>query len=100
MSLPPLPAERRSPRPPRAMLLCWLIAGALLLAFVGGPEVTRTQEARVLETAREMLGGGWREWLVPHINGKVRLEKPPLAYWLAAGGFKWFGVSERAGRVA
>jgi 4-amino-4-deoxy-L-arabinose transferase-like glycosyltransferase len=81
------------------MLLLWLAAAIAMLLFVGGPDVSRTQEARVLETAREMLASGWRGWIVPHINGQVRLEKPPLAYWLAAVSFKIFGVGAGAGRL-
>ena len=64
----------------------------------GGP-VERAQEARVLETAREMIGQGWENWLIPHCNGQVRLRKPPLAYWAAAGAFKIFGVHDWAGRI-
>src|SRR4051812_14862102 len=66
--------------------------------------VQRTQEARVLESAREMLdsniaGDGWRGWLIPRANGIVRLQKPPLAYWMAATSFKLFGVTDWAGRL-
>jgi 4-amino-4-deoxy-L-arabinose transferase-like glycosyltransferase len=70
-----------------------------MLSMLDLPPVQRTQEARVLETAREMLGAGWRNWLIPHLNGQIRLEKPPLAYWLAAIAFKIGGVSEGVGRV-
>jgi 4-amino-4-deoxy-L-arabinose transferase-like glycosyltransferase len=82
------------PRCPR--VLAALLALIIMLAFVGHPPVQRTQEARVLQTAREMLGG---DWLIPHLNGEIRLEKPPLAYWLAAIAFKIGGVSEGIGRV-
>jgi 4-amino-4-deoxy-L-arabinose transferase-like glycosyltransferase len=71
----------------------------VFLAGLGRPVVSRTQEARVLETAREMLGKGWRGWMVPRLNDEVRLQKPPLAYWLSAGSFKAFGVNEFAGRL-
>src|SRR2546423_7481696 len=83
------------------LLLAWLVAGAVLLAGLGHSPVRRTQEARVLVTAREMISSreGLRGWLVPHLNGKVRLEKPPLAYWLAAASMKLFGVTEAAGRL-
>jgi 4-amino-4-deoxy-L-arabinose transferase-like glycosyltransferase len=68
--------------------LAWFGALVLMLAMLATPPVQRTQEARVLQTAREMLGKGWRDWLIPHLNGQVRLEKPPLAYWLAAASFQ------------
>lgn len=39
-------------------------------------------ESRNLVTAREMTETGC--WLVPHMNGELRLEKPPLPTWVAA----------------
>lgn len=82
-----------------ATALFAIAALVILLAFLGHPAVQRTQESRVLETGREMLGRGWRDWLIPHLNGNVRLEKPPLAYWMAAAAFKLGGVSEGVGRL-
>jgi 4-amino-4-deoxy-L-arabinose transferase-like glycosyltransferase len=83
----------------RAGLLLWLASGAVLFAGLGITPVTRTQEARVQETAREMLGAGGHQWLIPKVNGRVRMQKPPLAYWLTAASFKVFSVGEGAGRV-
>jgi 4-amino-4-deoxy-L-arabinose transferase-like glycosyltransferase len=89
-----------APEPPRGLLpLLWAASGLLLLVWIGTPPVERAQEARVLETSRQMLGTGWRGWMVPLLNGEPRLKKPPLAYWLTAASFKVFGVSEAAGRV-
>ena len=39
-------------------------------------------EARNIVTAREMVDDG--HWLVPTMNGELRLEKPPLPTWLTA----------------
>lgn len=39
-------------------------------------------ESRNLVTAREMTETG--EWMVPRMNGELRLEKPPLPTWIAA----------------
>ncbi len=80
-----------------AALAAWLVAGGLLLLLVGYPPVQRTQEARVLETAREMLENG--AWLNPTVNGEPRLQKPPLCYWMAAGSFAALGVSAESGRL-
>ena len=82
-----------------ALLAWWILAGIALGFAVGVPPVQRTQEARVLETAREMMGRGFRGYMVPVLNGNLRVRKPPLAYWLAAGAYKIGGVSETAGRV-
>src|SRR4051794_3365839 len=95
------PVRAGAPRRRARLLLLASWAGSLvvLLAFIGRPPVQRTQEARVLETAREMLGQPWRGWLIPQLNGDLRLRKPPLTYWLAAAAYKVGGVNERAGRV-
>ena len=83
----------------RALVAWWIIGGAGLVFAIGVPPVQRTQEARVLEAAREMPGNGWRGWMLPHLNGNLRLRKPPLAYWLAAGAYEIGGVSEGIGRI-
>lgn len=79
----------------------WLLVGASLLAGIGGPPVLRSQEARVLETAREILDrpGSSDAWLLPELNGSPRLRKPPLAYWMSAVAFLTCGVDEGVGRV-
>ena len=40
-------------------------------------------ECRNLVTAREIVESG--DWFVPTLNGELRLEKPPLPTWIAAG---------------
>lgn len=81
------------------LLLLWLIALVLLVGGLGAQVVQRTQEARVLETAREMLEADAYGWLVPRLNGELRLQKPPLAYWLSAWSYKVLGMNEFAGRL-
>lgn len=49
---------------------------------VGGRPVTDLMEVRNLITAREMVDTG--RWLIPTMNGGLRLEKPPLPTWAAA----------------
>ncbi len=75
-----------------------LLAGALFLAGLGTVGIRRAQEARVAEVAREMLTSG--EWLVPELNARVRLQKPPLAYWAVAASYRALGrVNETAARL-
>jgi 4-amino-4-deoxy-L-arabinose transferase-like glycosyltransferase len=93
------PAVAERSMTPRTRLVLWLISGLILLAWLGTPPVRRTQEARVLETARQMLGTGPRGWMLPNLNGVPRLQKPPLTYWMAAVAFKIGGVNEFAGRL-
>ena len=40
-------------------------------------------EARNLATAQEMVQTG--NYLIPTMNGELRLEKPPLPTWIAGG---------------
>src|SRR3954466_14463941 len=95
------PVRAGAPRGRARLLLLAGWAGSLviLLTFIGRPPVQRTQEARVLETAREMLGQPWRAGLIPQLNGAPPLRKPPLTYWLAAAAYHVGGVNETAGRV-
>jgi 4-amino-4-deoxy-L-arabinose transferase-like glycosyltransferase len=82
------------------VLAMWVAALPILLAGLSQPVVQRTQEARVLATAREMLASrGWDQWMIPRLNDEVRLNKPPLAYWAAAASFNQLGVSDLAGRL-
>ena len=53
-------------------------------------------EGRYAEIPREMLASG--EWLVPHLNGLIYIEKPPLQYWATAASLALFGPSEWAAR--
>jgi 4-amino-4-deoxy-L-arabinose transferase-like glycosyltransferase len=83
----------------RLPLILWLLGAPAILALIFGGPIERNQEARVLETAREMIGAGWKNWLIPHCNGQVRLRKPPLAYWAAADSFEVLHVHDWAGRI-
>lgn len=83
------------------IFLCAILYAALTLAFLGGRPITRAQEARVLETSRQMLAApDWHGWLVPQLNGEARLRKPPLCYWYTAASYRVIGVvDEFAGRL-
>lgn len=83
---------------PRWLWLAWFVSLPLLVLFAGSPSCARTQEARVLETAWEMTERG-QSWLLPVSNGILRLQKPPIPYWMAAAGFTLGGVNEWAGRL-
>ena len=98
----PLIAPDRDGLPTRgALLAIWLIYAMVTLVGLGKPIVARIQEARVLETSRQMLDAPtWDGWLRPTLNGEPRLRKPPLAYWYTAASYKLFGhVSEATGRL-
>lgn len=71
-----------------------LIAGALFLgwflAFTGARPLNVPDEGRYAEVAREMVL--WGDWVTPRLDGVPFLDKPPLFYWMAALGFRAFGV--------
>lgn len=39
------------------------------------------------------------QWLTPYVNGEVRLQKPPLLYWLMRCSFAMFGSNLFAARI-
>lgn len=76
----------------RYLKLVIFVGAVVLLAgnYVLIPDI---MESRNLVTAREMVLDG--NWLVPTMNGELRLEKPPLPTWIAAvtmilGGQDWW----------
>lgn len=68
-------------------LLLWLPA-----ALVRPPE--RQQELRVLISGRNMLESG--DYHRPIFQNRPRFRKPPMAYWLAAGGMGLTGQTNEA----
>jgi 4-amino-4-deoxy-L-arabinose transferase-like glycosyltransferase len=69
----------------------------LWFALLAGRPLYDPDEGRYAEIPREILSGG--DWLIPHLNGLVYLEKPPLQYWLSALTFSAFGQSEMVARL-
>ncbi|HEY1312261.1 MAG TPA: glycosyltransferase family 39 protein [Steroidobacteraceae bacterium] len=70
----------------------------LWFTLLAGRPLFDPDEGRYAEIPREMLSGG--DWVIPHLNALVYLEKPPLQYWLTAGALRAFGESEFAARLA
>jgi hypothetical protein len=88
-------------RPGRVRMLA--VAGVLalaalpLLSGLGAWPLMEPDEGRNAEVAREMLAHGW--WAIPHFDGLAYLDKPVLLFWMVAGSFRLFGVSELAARL-
>jgi 4-amino-4-deoxy-L-arabinose transferase-like glycosyltransferase len=61
-----------------------ILAAAALLALWGvwGYDLWAPDEPYFGEGAREMIVDG--QWAVPHVNGEVTTDKPPLFFWLIA----------------
>jgi len=55
--------------------------GILLFLFnLGGRDLWEPDETRYAVVAREMRETG--DWIIPHLNGAIYPEKPPLFFWL------------------
>src|SRR5436190_7387702 len=66
-------------------------AGALLAVRLDVPAFF-DNEGRYAEVAREMAFGG--DWISPHLDFTLFLNKPPLVFWLAALLFRVAGPTE------
>jgi 4-amino-4-deoxy-L-arabinose transferase-like glycosyltransferase len=81
----------------------WMLGTAAILctvlwfALLAHRPLYEPDEGRYAEIPREMLSGG--DWVIPHLNALVYLEKPPLQYWLTALAFRGFGQSEFTARL-
>jgi 4-amino-4-deoxy-L-arabinose transferase and related glycosyltransferases of PMT family len=78
------------------MAIYLLVILSLLIYFfnLGAFQVWQPNEAFYADASRRMLET--KDFITPIYNGEVRLEKPPLTYWLVSLGFYIFGVNEFA----
>jgi len=67
------------------------------LALSGFRGLYNPDEGRYAEIPREMLATG--DWVIPHLNGLVYIEKPPLQYWATAVGYEVFGLGNWSARL-
>lgn len=87
-----------APKPDRERL--WLAAFGLLvfLAGLGGHDLWNPDEPRYAVVAREMLERG--DFVLPHLNGEVYTQKPPLLFWsIAAASLPFGAVTEWSARL-
>jgi 4-amino-4-deoxy-L-arabinose transferase-like glycosyltransferase len=80
----------------RAVALFFLSVAILYYSALGTVPLLEPDEGRYAEIPREMLARG--DFVTPHLNGVVYLEKPPLFYWGNAISFALFGQSEFSAR--
>ncbi len=82
----------------RDLLILAVLGGLLFLPGLGRRDLWNPDEARYAEVAREMRLLG--HWSVPHLNGAVYTQKPPLFFWaIAACGWLTGGLDETAARL-
>lgn len=79
-------------------LILFAAVSLLYLTQLGSYPLMEPDEGRYAETAREMAVSGG-DWLIPHLNGVPRFQKPPVFYWAVAVPLKLFGNSEVAARL-
>jgi 4-amino-4-deoxy-L-arabinose transferase-like glycosyltransferase len=82
--------------PRHAAVLLGLVV-LLLFARLGAGALTDRDEGANAEAAREMREQA--SWISPTLNYAPRFAKPPLVYWLMAGGYATLGVGETAARL-
>lgn len=90
--------RRDSPSVSRIVLVgAFALVAIVYLAGIGGYPLQDPDEGRYAEIPREMIETG--DWVTPRLNYVTYFEKPPLLYWLVAGSFETFGMTEGAARV-
>jgi 4-amino-4-deoxy-L-arabinose transferase-like glycosyltransferase len=68
----------------------------VLLLSLDAP-LLEPEEVRYADISRQMLETN--QFVVPYLDGKPYLDKPPLLYWVIMGSYRLFGVSEMAARL-
>jgi 4-amino-4-deoxy-L-arabinose transferase-like glycosyltransferase len=67
------------------LLLTGLLGAVLFLWQLGGTGLVDETPPLFAASARAMAETG--NWLIPHVNGLPRYDKPPLVYWLMGLGY-------------
>jgi len=80
----------------RSVALFFLSVAIVYYSGLGTIPLLEPDEGRYAEIPREMLATG--DFVTPHLNGVVYLEKPPLFYWGNALSMAVFGETEFAAR--
>lgn len=79
------------------VLLISIVGLLLFTLFAGSYQLISPDEGRYIEIAREMIASG--NYLTPHLDGTVFLDKPIFFYWIEAGLIKVFGLHEWSVRL-
>ena len=75
-----------------------IFVGSLVFLYnLGARDLWEPDETRYAVVAREMKETG--NWIVPHLNGVLYSEKPPLFFWLVNGSTLLLGDNEFANRL-
>jgi 4-amino-4-deoxy-L-arabinose transferase-like glycosyltransferase len=82
---------------PRGLSALFAACAAIWLVSLGFRGLYNPDEGRYAEISREILASG--DWVIPHLNGLVYIEKPPLQYWATAISEAVFGQNDWAARL-
>ncbi len=77
-------------------VLLFAVAGPMFFLNLGGAALWDVDEGRNSTCFSEMMEAG--NWIVPTFNGKLRVDKPALLYWLQILSAQAFGNNEFAAR--
>src|SRR6187401_1302215 len=80
----------------RSLLILLFLPGLLLYPCLSF-RLFEPDEGRYAEIPREMLLRG--EWVVPYLQAKPYLDKPPLLYWLVMASYRVFGIHDWSARL-
>jgi len=86
----------RAQRDPWLLLGLVVFSALLLYPGLGAMDAVFSTDARYLEISREMFETG--NLGMPLLAGSPHLDKPPLVYWMGAGGYALLGPNPGAGR--
>jgi len=89
-----LPDDR--PAFTRQLTFLLILSAFFFFLGLGSLPLLEPDEGRNAEVAREMIA--LRDFITPHFNHLVYLDKPALFFWMVAGSFKVFGLNEWAAR--
>jgi 4-amino-4-deoxy-L-arabinose transferase-like glycosyltransferase len=85
------------------LVLVATLGAVVFLLGLGETGVVDETPALFAASARQMANSG--DWLIPHVNGLPRYDKPPLVYWLMASGYalpghdRWDPLGSLAARL-
>lgn len=74
------------------LYLLVLLVPVLYFINLGSFQVWSPNEAFYADSARGMLQSG--DFITPYYNGELRLNKPPMTYWLVTIGYSLLGINE------
>ncbi len=72
--------------------MVFAVAAAIWLVTLGFRGLYNPDEGRYAEISREILAGG--DWVIPHLDALVYIEKPPLQYGATAISEALFGQND------